>query len=214
MPRVTEIYEKYKIMPSLQMHMLRVAAVATVICDNFNEPIDREAIILGSLFHDMGNIIKSDLNKFPQFIEPEGLAYWQEVKDEYLAKYGKDEVTASAMIMQELGVLPHAIEICNQNQFTRLCEHALSNDLEVKIVHYSDGRVDPHGVKSYKERMEEARIRYQQQNQKWEDDRQRLVDCGLEIEKQIFAKCSIKPEDITDELVAPIIEELKNFVVK
>ena len=35
-----------------------------------------------------------------------------------------------------------------------------------------------------------------------------------QIEKQIFSKCKIKPEDITDETVKPVIEELKNFVIK
>lgn len=214
MRKVSEVYDKYKIMPSLQLHMLRVAAVATLICDNFTEPLDREAIILGSLFHDMGNIIKSDLNKFPQFLEPEGLEYWQKVRDEYLARYGNDEVRASAKIMQEIGLSERTIEICGGNKFSLLCEHLRGSDMEVKIVHYADGRVDPRGVKSYKDRMEEGRIRYFEQNKKWEEDRQRLVGCGLEIEKQIFAKCKIRPEDITDELVAPIIEELRNFVVK
>jgi hypothetical protein len=45
------------------------------------------------------------------------------------------------------------------------------------------------------------------------EERDRLVACGQEIEKQIFAKCKIKPEDITDASVAPIIEELRNFVI-
>ena len=34
-----------------------------------------------------------------------------------------------------------------------------------------------------------------------------------QIEKQIFSKCKIKPEDINNETVAPIISELKNFVI-
>ena len=34
------------------------------------------------------------------------------------------------------------------------------------------------------------------------------------IEKQIFAKCKIKPEYITNETVAPIISELRNFMIE
>jgi 5'-deoxynucleotidase YfbR-like HD superfamily hydrolase len=214
MPTVSEIYEEYKIMPSLRMHMLRVAAVASMICDNFSEPLAKETIIPACLFHDMGNILKSDLKKFPQFVEPEGEEYWQSVKNEYLKKYGEDEVEASAQIMRKIGLSPRTVEIAEQNQFSRLCEHMEGGDMEVKIVHYADGRVNPHGVVDYMERMEEARVRYFEQNKGWEEERQKLVACGAEIEKQIFAKCKIKPEDITDEAVAPIIEELKSFVIK
>jgi len=41
-----------------------------------------------------------------------------------------------------------------------------------------------------------------------------MVACGSEIEQQIFAHCKIKPEDITHELIEPIAEALRNFVVK
>ena len=42
----------------------------------------------------------------------------------------------------------------------------------------------------------------------------KFVACGKDIEEQIFAKCKIKPENINDETVKPIIEKLKDFVVK
>ena len=57
-------------------------------------------------------------------------------------------------------------------------------------------------------------MRYQDKNKGHEAEREKLVACGAEMEKQIFSKCKIKPEDITDETIAPIIEELKNFVIK
>jgi len=211
---VEDIYKKYRINPALQMHMLRVAAVASMICDNFTEPVDKDKVILASLFHDMGNIIKSNLFLFPQFVEPEGIDYWQNVKDEYMDKYGKDESDASAKIMEEIGIAKDVIKISHQNQFSHLCEHMEGNDIEVKIVHYSDGRVAPLGVVSYQDRMWEARARYEHLNKGREAERERLVECGAEIEKQIFEHCRIKPEDINDVSVAPIIEKLKSFVVK
>ena len=82
-------------MPNLQEHMLRVAAVASLVCDNFNEPLPKDDIITACLLHDMGNIIKSDLQYFPEFIKPEGLDYWQKVKDEYIEKYSRDEHKAT-----------------------------------------------------------------------------------------------------------------------
>ena len=61
--KISEIYAEYKIMPNLQMHMYRVAAVASLIYDNFNEPLNKEEIITACLLHDMGNIITNLVNK-------------------------------------------------------------------------------------------------------------------------------------------------------
>jgi hypothetical protein len=210
---VSQIYTEYKIMPSLQMHMLRVAAVASMICDNFTEPISKEDIIIACLLHDMGNIIKSNLNIFKEFYEPEGIEYWQAVKDEYVTKYGDDAHMANLRIMKELGVSERIIFLADQDQFSLICSHFENSDMDVKITHYSDGRVAPHGVLSYQGRMDEAKKRYGNKL-RLEEERNRLVKCGLGIEQQIFAKCNIKPEDITDASVAPIIEELKGFVIK
>jgi len=56
---VWEIYTAYTVLPSLQLHMLRVAAVAKVICDNWIwEDFDKEATMTSCFLHDMGNILK------------------------------------------------------------------------------------------------------------------------------------------------------------
>ena len=55
-----EIYTAYKIMPNLQLHQLRVAAVGKLICDNFNPPaggtVNERGVILARLFSHMGKI--------------------------------------------------------------------------------------------------------------------------------------------------------------
>ncbi|MEK7569297.1 MAG: class I tRNA ligase family protein [Patescibacteria group bacterium] len=210
--KVMEIYKKYKIFPRLQEHMLRVAAVVTLICDNFSSPVDKNDLILAALFHDMGNIIKTDLTYFSDF-DKEEIKYWENVKSEYVNKYGHDEHVPAIQIMKEIGLPEKAIYLATQDRFSLLCEHRDSSEMDVKIMSYSDNRVNPNGVVSYDERMEEARVRYQWKNRGMEEERQKFVACGAEIEKQIFAHCKIKPEDITDEAVAPIIEELKKLVI-
>src|SRR3954471_17109842 len=110
MEKVSEIYSKYKIMPALQQHQLRVAAVAAIICDSL-PGIDKEAVITACLFHDMGNIIKSDLSYFPEFTKPEGIVYWGKVKQDYIRKYGRDEHTATIAIAKEIG-LPEKVMNC------------------------------------------------------------------------------------------------------
>ncbi len=205
-------------MPSLQMHMLRVAAVASLICDSMDMLVDKDNIIMASLLHDMGNIIKSDLNYFPEFLEPEGLEYWQNVQNEYKKKYGVDEHGANMQVAKKLGVSNQAVELIDSIRFSLVCTHAASKDMHVKILHYADGRVGPYGIVSYIERMEEGKKRYKNHKSTFgsmaEEERVKLVACGKEIERQIFSHCKIKPEDINDETVASIISKLKDFVIK
>ncbi len=215
---VVDIYKKYKILPSLQEHMLRVAAVASLICDNFKEPLPKEEIVTACLLHDMGNIIKFKMHVIPEFFEPEGVEYWQKIKDEYIEKYGLDEHKATVKIMKEIGFSGDVISIADRIDFTHLDNVFNNDDINPKIAFYADARVDPHGVVSYEERMEEGKKRYQNHKSTFgsvdEERREKLVACGREIEKLIFSKCKIKPEDINNESVAPIIAELRNFVIK
>src|SRR3989344_8748672 len=98
-----EIYSAYKIMPSLQLHQLRVAAVAKLLCEGCTKPINEHDVILACLFHDMGNIIKSELSYFPDFTEPEGVEYWERVKADFVEAYGTDSHTANIAIAKEIG---------------------------------------------------------------------------------------------------------------
>lgn len=60
--KIAEIYQKYKVPPNLQEHMLRVAAMAEIIANSWpNNSLDREILLLACLTHDMGNILKFDL---------------------------------------------------------------------------------------------------------------------------------------------------------
>jgi hypothetical protein len=214
MRKISDVYREYKIMPFLQMHMLRVAAVAKIVCDSFDGEIEKEAIITACLLHDMCNIIKADLNIFQEATEPEGIKYWQRTKEEFIEKYGGNEHEATLYIARELGVSKMVIELIDQIRFSLLCRHAEGNDWNIKIVHYSDGRVAPKGISTYEERMQEGEQRYKGRQGYEEIGRVDLVSCGKKIEQQIFAKCKIKPEDINDETVAPIISKLREFVIK
>jgi hypothetical protein len=215
MKTVSQIYNEYRIMLPLQMHMLRVAAVASLICDSMNIEVEKENIVIASLFHDMGNLIKCDMTVFPDFFNPEGIEHWSKIKAEMIEKYGKDEHHANLEIMREIGLSDRIIYLSDQNNFSLLCSQLRNSDINVMITHYADGRVGPFGVLSYQDRQNEAGKRYKDHDtSSWEANRQELVSCGLEIEKKIFSNCKIKPEDINNETVAPIIEALKEFVVK
>jgi hypothetical protein len=191
-----------------------VAAVAKMIVDNFQEPIDKESVIFACIFHDMGNIIKSDFNKFPEFLEPEGLEYWQKVKDEYVAKYGTSEHVASELIAKEINLLSSAFECLQHIGFNNATINEIGDSFENKICNYSDMRVDPYGVVAMEERMQEGRKRYENKYHSISSNNfEPLAQSMREMEKQIFSKTTIKPEEITDEKIMGIIEELRKLTV-
>src|SRR6266404_1725530 len=118
MRKILDIYKEYKIMPTLQEHMFRVAAVASLLCDNFTKPVNKEDIILACLLHDIGNIVKFHLNYFPEFNKPEGIKYWQKIQDEFIEKYGDDDHVATVAIMKELGVSRNLIFLVDKIDFS------------------------------------------------------------------------------------------------
>jgi hypothetical protein len=215
MKTAQEIYLEYKIMPNLQLHQLRVAAVAKIIAESFTDPIDTNSIISACLFHDMGNIIKSDFSRFPEFLQPEGLKYWQGVKDAYIKKYGVDEHLATEIIAKELGLPLETISCLKHTGFSNAIRNKNSNSFENKICNYADMRVGPNGVMSMDDRIQEGRERYKGRIHTIVGDNfEAQVQALKNIEKEIFGKINIRPDQITDDNIKEIIEELRNYKIK
>ena len=212
MRKITDIYKEYKIMPNLQEHMFRVAGVASLICDNFNESFNKKDIIIACLLHDIGNIIKFDLNYFPELNKPEGLEYWQNVQNEYIKNYGKNEYVANTKIAHKIGVSEWVLELINSISFLGAPSNVLDRDFAKKIVSYSDERVNPFGVVSLEQRFVDLGKRYVNHSSHT-FERNTYENALREIEKQIFSKCKIKPEDINDDSVKLQMEKLKDFEI-
>lgn len=219
MKTVQDIYTEYTIMPSLQLHQLRVAAVGKMICESTKVSVDARDVTLACLFHDMGNIIKSDLAYFPDFVEPQGLEYWQNVKKDFIAKYGEDQHIANPAIAKEIGLPERVIDLIDGIGYSKLPQIVAGSDVEQKISEYADTRVGPHGVLPLKERMLEGKRRFDAKNMRGttpyyrDSEFERLVDVGLQLEHQIFTDTKITPEVITDESTKNMIEELRKFPV-
>ena len=202
-----EIYTAYKVMPGLQTHQLRVAAVGKLICENFTQPIEKNDVVLACLFHDMGNIVKFKLDAFPEVLQPEGLEYWEKQKAEMVQKYGPEQHHVSETIAQELGLPDTVIHMIGNSGVSRLPEILVSDSAELKIMQYADLRVAPSGVVSLAERFEDFARRY------LGDKDNDLLQAGQELEEQIFLRSTIQPEDINDAAVAPLIGELSEYPV-
>ncbi len=205
-----EIYAQYTIMPSLQLHQLRVAAVAKMICDNLMREIDVRMVLLECLFHDMGNIVKSDLDYFPDFVQPEGKEYWESVKADFIQRYGVEQHAANAAIAREVGLPEQVIWMMNASGFSHMTDIAATGSLELKVCQYADLRVAPHGVVALEERLADFSRRYAS---KKDAPAEGVLQVSRELERQLYADMTLRPEDISDESVAPIIEELWEYPV-
>jgi hypothetical protein len=212
METISDIYRQYKIPPNLEEHMLRVTGVAVYILENFKTNIDRDSIITTCLLHDMGNIIKFKLEKFPEFLEPEGLEYWQGVQNDFIKKYGDDEHVATRMICQELGVSDEVIYLIDRIGLKLLKEVLESDNLELLICNYADGRVGPHGTMSVANRCNDLFNRLEEKGEvrKYQMTREEVLKIDHKIEAKILEHCSIQPTDVNDESIAPIIESLRS----
>lgn len=214
MRKIEDIYKEYNVMPMLALHQLRVASVAMQICDSLSVELDKETIIKACLFHDIANIIKFNLNYFPEQNETKGIEYWQKVKDEFIDKYGDSEHIASVKIVKELGLsdsIVHLVDII-EPEFVEYVNNG--NDLMEKIGIYADNRVTPHGVVSIEERNLEAKKRYENHPHAFGDkEREFFMKNMSSIEKQIFSYSNIKPEDINDESILKYLEILKEYKI-
>lgn len=176
MPNIIDIYEKYYIPEHLQLHMLRVAACAKLILDNWKgESIDKEAIIRVSLLHDMGNIIK---------IAEEDLENKKtiELRRQYIEKYGEYEHYTNMAIAKKEGLSQKELDILDKKRSRRNEETYQSGSYEVKICTYCDQRVAPDGVRGVKERLEEVRTRYKNKSKSvWsnEEKAKHLIQCAI-----------------------------------
>jgi hypothetical protein len=235
---ILEIYKKYQIMPQLGEHQLKVAGVADIICEHINplplhqssdfgageaipphkgEGMDKHDVVAACLLHDMGNIVKFDLNQTQDlhpglFVKPDDRLFWEKAKRQFIKKYGTGSHNVTAKIVKEIGVSPRIFELVDCIGFNLGAENTASDDFGKKICAYSDMRVMPKGICSLEDRMADLRARYKNHP---EDERDRDVfEAALrEIEKQIFERCDIKPKDITEASVAERKEKLKSFEI-
>lgn len=213
MKKILDIYADYKIMPNLEEHMFRVAAVASLICDNFKEPLPKKEIISACLLHDLGNIVKFNLELTRELfnVKEEDLPYWHNVQKEFIEKYGEDDHLATFLICKELNIKGKVFELV-ENTTSGLGEgKSVGEDMSALVCEYSDFRVGPRGILDLEKRFFEWKARNQRVDPVSVEYTHILFQ---ETEKKIFQKCTLKPEDITDEAINSIIPKLRDFVIE
>ena len=208
---ITEIYKKYKINKGLQEHMLRVASVGKLISE-MKCKTSAENIVSACLLHDMGNLIKSKLDLFPELFEPEGVEYWSKVKGDMVAMYGSDVHNATLIMVKEIVSSEEITRIIDEMAFDRICSIANESNQELKIALYADMRVGLHGMITIDERFDDIRDRYVPQrftNKELENRRK----CAKKIEGEIFETIDLQPIDIHDESIKVVMEDLRTYKI-
>lgn len=215
MKLITDIYTDYNIMPTLQEHQLRVASVAKILCEHSTVPVHTQSVIKACLLHDMGNIIKFDLNYYPEFLKPKGIEFWQGIKDVYITKYGQNEHLATKSICHELGLSDTEIEYVDAIGFSHVPQTLVSDSLEKKICCYADQRVGPHGVLSIEDRIIDGTKRYEGRKDKelFMQQTRKIGEALKKLEQEIFSASTLTPDAITNERVAPLISVLQNTYI-
>ncbi|MFZ2593657.1 MAG: HD domain-containing protein [Minisyncoccia bacterium] len=209
---IQEIYKKYDIFTALQLHQLRVAGVAQQLCESLDCDVQQNVVVAVCLMHDMGNVLKLDFSKFPEFFEPEGVDYWKSVKEKYIQRYGTDEHHATAMIVHEIiGSKAYDIYL-NSYGHTHAVALREKSSIEEKICAYADMRVAPRGVVSMLERYSEMCARYKNHPtvHLGTDEELRVQwEALCDIESELFAHARITPEQITESSVSQYWDSLK-----
>ena len=158
----------------------------------------------------------SDLSKFPDFVEPEGVAHWQLEKDATITKYGEDSHEANVAIAREIGLPEKSIWLIDNISFSQLENIVADENFERKIVEYADSRVGPHGVVSLEGRFADALERYTSRypnRADAEESYRRFAAWAKAIEQQVFGKVAMAPEDITEHSIQPLLEQLRGHLV-
>jgi putative nucleotidyltransferase with HDIG domain len=199
--RIIEIYQKFKIPPNLQEHMLRVAKVGLFICHYWLGPaLDKELITQACLLHDLGNLVRFDFENHSEFLgkEQSRLGYWQRVQKEMVKKYGFQADQATLQMIEEINLDPKVKNLIKIKNFDNIIRMPDSQNWGLKIVQYSDMRVGPFGVVSLKQRLDEAVKRLNV----WRsaENLEALIAASFELEKQIQDHTNIRLTEITDRI--------------
>jgi hypothetical protein len=192
-----------------------VAAVAQLVCQWATKPVETDTIIQACLVHDMGNIVKFKLDVFPEFSQPEGVAYWQQIQAEFVAKYGSRSHDASLAIAQEMRLSPRVVELIDCMSLNKTRANFESHDLNKIICEYADDRVAPQGVVTLDERLADFARRYADHYRTPADQhrQQTTHEYARLCEETLFAHSQGQPWQITDAAIAPLLNQLRQVEI-
>ena len=212
--KISEIYKKYNIPPNLIDHMLTVTKVVLFITNHWKgEKIDKIVMEKSALVHDLGNIVKFNFKKYPEFLgsEMKNRSIWEEKQKEMVAKYGNDDHEATRLILNELKFDDKSIGVVSSKSFGNSVATLNSNNWNLKILLYSDLRVLPWGTGTLEDRFNDIKERMPQYNTR--PDLEDLFRACREIERQIQNNVDVSLATIDTKSVKERDEDLLNLEI-
>lgn len=153
---IDQIYDHYRIIPSLRLHMQRVATVWASIVDYRTGPeIDKDRIAQTLLMHDLWNILKFDFSLYTDFFEPEWVEYRQKVRDR-TRQFGETEVEATLAMARQVCDDQSVIALLEELIMYPLSHSIQSDNRELKICDFADMCVTPFKICHRSERIDQA----------------------------------------------------------
>lgn len=212
---IIDIYHKYQIIPILQLHQLRVAAVGKTIASQFDQ-VDSHIITQVCLLHDMGNILKIDFDSMfsQKTLDENQRKQGKLIKTTFEKKYGENEHDATLAIIKEIGIEPQVSQIVEAMCFTKIeSDDFLRAPLEHQICEYADMRVDPYGVVSLEQRLADLENRYKDRYSTLEhqQNRQKFAQLMRQVEANILNQINLSAQMLNNERLNDTIESLKLF---
>lgn len=211
---IGEVYQKFGIPPNLQEHMLRVWAVVDFLEKHWlGEKVDWEMTKKAALLHDLGNMVKFDFDKHPEFLgeEQKNIDFWRKAKEDLVAKYGADDHEATRKMLQDIGIDELLTETILSKSFGRSVATVESDNWPLKILYYADLLTLPSGIGTLEDRMADVRNRMPKYTQR--PDFEDLVAACRQIESQIQANLTVPVSEITNETIKIDWEVLKRTEV-
>lgn len=223
--KVINIYQLYNVPTNLAEHMLLVAALGHHISQNWLQPtIDEELLIDTLLLHDIGNLVKFNLNsdasqrmidqtKYLLNQSQYPLDYWQKKQQTMIDKYSGNADHANIAIVKELTDNPNISNLLENHSFESLEEYLRTDNWEKKLVFYCDLRFTPTGLSSIEERIEDLRRRYQERDSKWLNayNYQTWLENSLKLEQQLDQHTAVDLRQVKqtdfDQLVTSLAEK-------
>lgn len=211
---IVEIYDKFGIPPNLRQHMLRVAGFVRLISDSWKTTnLDSSGLMKAALLHDVGNLVKFDFVKHPEFLGDgqKRIEYWKVKQREFIDLFGGDDHLATEKILEELKVEKRVTELVAGKSFGKAETIRSGNDWELKILLYADMRISPSGLTNLETRLNDVVTRIE----KYRNDpkKEKLVEACRDIEKEIQERIMINLEIISVEDIQNSEENLILTVV-
>ena len=211
--RVPNIYHNYHIPSKLQQHMLTVAAVGKYVLDHWQgEEIDKDSIVAALLVHDLGNLVKFDLNGNAKVIEPALFTEeWRDTQQQMIDKYGSDSHQATLKMLTEINLPEKIKQLAAKMDAGDICQ-IVNESIEQQICEYADLRVTPSAVVSMKTRMKDLRDRYANKIG-WDDPKvfAHNLACAQQIKNNLQNQTSVDITAIAEDKIQAYLVELARF---